>query len=123
MKILFVCVGNSCRSQMAEAIAKKMGHEAFSAGTNPASEVNYNAIKVLKKMGIDTSKLFPKSIDEFLEESFDMIISMGCGVFCPSIRIDQDWKLEDPVGKKLKFFEEIAITIKENIKLFNEIKQ
>tara|TARA_B100001113_G_C20621181_1_gene410460 strand:- start:52 stop:423 length:372 start_codon:yes stop_codon:yes gene_type:complete len=123
MKILFVCVGNSCRSQMAEAIAKKMGHEAFSAGTNPASEVNYNAIKVLKKMGIDTSKLFPKSIDKFLEESFDMIISMGCGVFCPSIRIDQDWKLEDPVGKKLKFFEEIAITIKENIKLFNEIKQ
>lgn len=115
MQVLFVCVANSCRSQIAEGIAKKMGLNAHSAGTNPSQKVNPNAIKILREMDINTSKLFPKSIDEFYDEDFDIIISMGCGVSCPSIRIDQDWNLDDPVGKDLKFFEETAKKIKQNI--------
>ena len=116
MRLLFVCVENSCRSQIAEGIAKKMGHEAFSAGTNPSSQVNSNVIEVLNKMGINTSQLFPKSIDEFSDEHFDKVISMGCGVSCPVIGIDQDWQLEDPSGKELRVIEEIATTIETYIK-------
>ena len=116
MRLLFVCVGNSCRSQIAEAIAKSLGFNASSAGTNPAKHVNPNAIKILKKMDIETSKLYPKNVNQFLESDFDMIISMGCGVNCPLIRIDQDWELEDPVGQPLEIFEECAKKIEVNIK-------
>tara|TARA_Y100001980_G_C14555664_1_gene344737 strand:+ start:4464 stop:4826 length:363 start_codon:yes stop_codon:yes gene_type:complete len=116
MRLLFVCVGNSCRSQIAEGIANKMGFEAFSAGTNPASHVNPNAVKILKNLDIETSKLFPKSIEDFKNEKFDLTISMGCGVSCPSIKIDQDWELEDPVGKNLKYFEKITKKIVKKLK-------
>ena len=60
MRLLFVCVGNSCRSQMAEGIAKSLGHDADSAGTHPANEVSPNAIMVLNSRGIDTKSLHPK---------------------------------------------------------------
>ena len=63
MKVLFVCVGNTCRSQMAEAICKSLGHSADSAGTHPGSEVNPNAIIALEEKGIETAGLRPKSID------------------------------------------------------------
>lgn len=116
MRLLFVCVGNSCRSQMAEAIAKDLGFEAISAGTHPAENVSENALKVLKLKGISTEGLHPKLIDDINWESFDLIISMGCGVNCPMIRIDLDWGLEDPVGQPLDVFEECAKTIEENLK-------
>ena len=116
MRLLFVCVGNSCRSQMAEGIAKSLGFEASSAGTHPAKKVSENAIKILKSKGIKTDELYPKLIDDIDWESFDLIISMGCGVNCPMIRIDQDWNLDDPVGKSLEVFEKCAEKIEENIK-------
>ena len=116
MRLLFVCVGNSCRSQMAEAIATSLGFKAASAGTHPADCVSENALKVLEKKEISTEGLYPKSIDNIDWESFDMVISMGCGVNCPLIRIDQDWELEDPVGQPLEIFEECAKKIEVNIK-------
>ena len=116
MRLLFVCVGNSCRSQMAEAIATSLGFKAASAGTHPADSVSENALKVLKKKGINTEGLYPKLIDNIDWKSFDMVISMGCGVNCPLIRIDQDWELEDPVGQPLEIFEECAKRIEANIK-------
>ena len=116
MRLLFVCVGNSCRSQMAEGIAKSLGFEASSAGTHPAKKVSENAIKILKSKGIKTDELHPKLIDDIDLKSFDLIISMGCGVNCPMIRIDQDWNLDDPVGKSLEVFEICAKKIEENIK-------
>ena len=103
MRLLFVCVGNSCRSQMAEGIARSLGHDAASAGTHPASQVSANALKVLKSKGISTEGLYPKLVDDIDWESYDMVISMGCGVSCPMIRIDQDWELEDPVGQSSKY--------------------
>ena len=117
MRILFVCVGNSCRSQMAEGIARHLGHEAASAGTHPASQVSAHAITVLSSKGIDTSALKPKSVDVFNAEEFDMVISMGCGVSCPTMKIDQDWELEDPVGQSLSVFEETAKEIESRLKL------
>ncbi|MBA4694868.1 MAG: arsenate reductase ArsC [Candidatus Poseidoniales archaeon] len=116
MRLLFVCVGNSCRSQMAEGIARHLGHDAASAGTHPASSVSKNALVVLESRGISTEGLYPKLVDDIDWESFDMVISMGCGVSCPMIRIDQDWQLDDPVGQPLNVFEECANTIEENIK-------
>jgi len=115
MRILFVCIGNTCRSQMAEAIARDLGHESASAGTHPGKHVSENALKVLKEMRINSEGLHPKSIDVHDWESFDMVISMGCGVNCPMIKIDQDWGLEDPFGKPLDSFLKCAEIIKENI--------
>ena len=116
MNLLFVCVGNSCRSQMAEAIARSLGHEAASAGTHPAEKVAINALTVLEEMKISTKELHPKSIDNIDWRSFDLIISMGCGVNCPMIRIDEDWGLEDPVGKNIDEFRKTAIEIKRRIR-------
>lgn len=116
MRLLFVCVGNSCRSQMAEGIARSLGHEAASAGTHPGSSVSVNALKVLESKGISTQELYPKLVDNIDWQSYDMVISMGCGVHCPLIRIDQDWELDDPVGSTLDVFENCATTIEENIR-------
>ena len=117
MRLLFVCVGNSCRSQMAEGIARYLGHEAASAGTHPARQVSAHALTILAAKGIDTSTLNPKSVDLFNAEDFDMVISMGCGVSCPAMRIDQDWELDDPVGQSLSVFEETAKEIEKRLKL------
>ena len=117
MRLLFVCVGNSCRSQMAEGIARHLGHEAASAGTHPAHQVSANAIKVLKSKGIGTDGLVPKSVDMFNADDFDMVISMGCGVSCPAMRIDEDWGLDDPVGQSLDVFEATAMEIERRLSL------
>jgi arsenate reductase len=101
---------------MAEGIARSLGHDAASAGTHPASEVSPNAIKVLQSRGLSTEDLHPKLIDDIDWQSYDMIVSMGCGVNCPMIRIDQDWGLDDPVGQPLEVFEACANVIEEHIK-------
>ena len=108
MRILFVCVGNTCRSQMAEAIAREMGHDSASAGTHPPDDkgVAENALIVLEEAGIETLGLYPKSIDSVESEGFDKIISMGCGVSCPNLPIDKDWGLQDPRGKDIQIYRE-----------------
>lgn len=119
MNLLFICVGNTCRSQMAEAIARDLGHQAASAGTHPPKTggVANNAIEVLEEVGIETVGLHPKSIDLVFCEDFEMIISMGCGVSCPSIPIDEDWGLEDPHGGELEVYrktrDEIRVLVSE----------
>jgi len=91
---------------MAEAIAREKGHEAFSAGTDPPKDrgVAENALTVLEEVGIETSGLYPKSIDSLESEEFDKIISMGCGVSCPNLPIDKDWGLEDPKGQGIEVY-------------------
>ena len=116
MRILFVCVGNTCRSQMAEAIARHHGHDSASAGTHPGNLVSPNAITALSELGIDSSGLIPKSIDSIDWQSFDKIISMGCGVSCPTVRIDADWGLDDPYGGTLDVFKQTATTIEEKVR-------
>ena len=115
MKVFFVCVGNSCRSQMAEGLARAMGLEAASAGTHPAQAVAEHAITLLESRGISTEGMHPQSIDEFDSNEFDMIVSMGCGVHCPALKIDEDWGLEDPVGKPYEAYEKTAEEIQRRL--------
>ncbi len=100
---------------MAEGIARHLGHEAASAGTHPASQVSANALKVLESKGISTEGLEPKSVDLFNASDYDMVISMGCGVSCPTMRIDEDWGLDDPVGQSLPVFEATAAEIERRL--------
>ena len=91
MKVLFVCVGNSCRSQMAEAFARHHGMEAASSGTEPAAAVSSRAIEVMAENGIDMSEAAgyrPKVLDWDAMQGFDKTITMGCGVAesCPALR-------------------------------------
>ncbi len=117
MRLLFVCVGNTCRSQMAEALARNMGHEAASAGTQTrsGSAVAAHSLTVLQEMGVDIDGLFPKSINDVDAEGWDMIISMGCGVHCPELPIAEDWGLEDPVGLPIVVYRRTRDAISENL--------
>ena len=89
---------------MAESIARHHGHEAYSGGTKPGDIVSENAIVALVEKGYSPEGLIPKSIDLVYPGDYDMIISMGCGVSCPNIPVDEDWELEDPVGQNLEVF-------------------
>lgn len=77
-KILILCTGNSCRSQMAEGFLKSFDHEleVYSAGTKPAKEVNPNSIAVMKEDGIDISGNFPKDVNQFTKDAFDYVITV-----------------------------------------------
>ena len=101
-KIGFICVHNSCRSQMAEAFAKSLGGdliESYSAGSEYYPEVKPLAIKVMEEKGISMESHFPKLLDA-LPQDLDFIITMGCGVTCPAIKAKyiEDWGLDDPSG-------------------------
>ena len=117
MKFLFVCIGNSCRSQIAEAVARDLGCEAYSAGTEPAETVHKNAIIALNSVGIDTSGLYPKHLNTIKIEDH-IVISMGCGVKCPDIEIHYDLGLRDPKYENLDYFIELIDIIKNNIITF-----
>jgi len=86
-KILFLCTGNSCRSQMAEGFANEMGLDAYSAGTRPEIEVNPVAVKVMAEMGIDISGHMPEPVSKYLDENFDIVATVcdnareACPVF------------------------------------------
>lgn len=104
MKVLFLCTGNSCRSQMAEGFARHLGQgkiEAFSAGTEPAERVHPLAIQVMAEKGIDLSTHRPKSVDEFLSQPLDTVITV-CGDAqeqCPAFPGPvhrEHWPLPDP---------------------------
>jgi len=100
-RVLFVCVENSNRSQMAEAFARILGGEsieAYSAGSQPSGKVNPKAIDAMREMGYDLSLHQSKSLDELPEVSFDFVATMGCGDACPMVRAEQraDWTIPDP---------------------------
>ena len=120
MRILFVCVGNTCRSQMAQAAARHRGHEAESAGTHPGLAIAANAIKVTSDLGIVMQGQYPKSVDEIDSTEFDLIISMGCGVECPALPIDEDWGLDDPVGRGEEIYRATLIDILARIEAISE---
>lgn len=119
-KIAFVCVGNSCRSQMAEGFAKVYGSdvlEVYSAGTHPSAGVNVTAIAVMKEKGIDISDHKPKLLDE-IPPAMNILISMGCGVVCPFLpnQHQEDWGLEDPVGQPIEVFRQTRDVIEKKVK-------
>ena len=119
VKVAFVCTGNSCRSQMAEGLSKYYGSEIleiYSAGTHPASEINPSAVIVMKEAGIDLSSQYPKLLDDIPYE-MDIVIKMGCGVICPFLpnKYEEDWGLEDPVGKSIEEFRKTRDLIKAKV--------
>ena len=127
-RVAFICVGNSCRSQMAEGFTKHYGSdvlEVYSAGTEPADAVNPDAVLVMKEAGIDISSQYPKLLKD-IPPQLDIVVTMGCNVQCPFIpsKHREDWGLEDPVGKPVEEFRKIRDTIGENVKqLVEKIKK
>lgn len=120
-KVAFICVHNSCRSQIAEAIEKIIAsdkYDFYSAGTQKQPKINQDAVRLIKAIyGVDMeSTQFSKTIDEI--PSPDIAISMGCNVTCPFIgrNFDENWGLEDPIGKSDEFFLETIKKIEEKIK-------
>lgn len=122
-RILFVCVENAGRSQMAEAFAEYYGNnkvEATSAGTMPSNEVNPLVIQVMQEKGIDISKNKPKQITTQKVQEADTIIVMGCSAqgFCPAPLLNKvtDWNIEDPKGKPLEKVREIRDEIEKKVR-------
>ncbi len=100
-RVLFVCVENSNRSQMAEAFARMFGGgaiEAYSAGSNPSGIINPKAIAAMNELGYDLSSHGSKSLDDLPDIEFDFVATMGCGDNCPFVvaRKREDWTLPDP---------------------------
>jgi protein-tyrosine-phosphatase len=101
LKLLFVCVENSNRSQMAEAFARLAGGgavEAHSAGSKPSGTVNPKAIAAMAELGYDLAAHASKSLDQIPAGPYDAVITMGCGDACPWVpaRLHEDWALPDP---------------------------
>ena len=118
-KILFVCVENACRSQLAEAISNNLFSDqliAYSAGSNPSTEVNPKAIESLKDIGIIHTGQ-NKSINDFLDSKFDYVIGMGCGDKCPLIPGSTilEWEIPDPKEYEQNNFNKIRDLIKSKI--------
>lgn len=102
-RILFVCVENANRSQMAEAFARMAGGdlvEAHSAGSRPLGKLNPKAVRMMAELGYDLTRHGSKSLDSFAREgtAFDAVVTMGCGDSCPWVPADhrEDWALPDP---------------------------
>jgi arsenate reductase (thioredoxin) len=129
--ILFVCVENAARSQMAEAFFRRYapqeeGYEPLSAGTRPSGEINPLAIQVMKEIGIDisssssSSKQKSKDITEDMMRNSERIVNMGCmdKSFCPTLFLNNviDWNIEDPKGKSIEKVREIRDIIEQRVK-------
>lgn len=120
-KVAFICVHNSCRSQIAEALAKKYASdvfESYSAGTQIKKQINQDAVRLMKDIyNIDMEETqYSKLIDDL--PSIDISITMGCDVICPIVenQYTEDWNLDDPTGRDDEFFREIISKIERNIK-------
>lgn len=120
-KVAFICVHNSCRSQMAEALGKHFGaevFEAYSAGTELKPQINQDAVRTIQELyGIDMNEnQYSKLIEDI--PSVDIAIKMGCNVVCPYLPAKhvEDWGLDDPTGKSDDVFTQTAQTIEQKIK-------
>ncbi|MEE1218669.1 MAG: arsenate reductase ArsC [Ruminococcus sp.] len=119
-KVAFICVHNSCRSQIAEALAKHLAAEVFesySAGTETKPQINQDAVRIMKELyGIDMEQTqYSKLISDI--PTPDVAISMGCNVSCPFINraFDDNWGLTDPTGKSDEKFKEIIKEIERRV--------
>jgi arsenate reductase (thioredoxin) len=129
IKLLFVCVENSNRSQMSEAFAKMHGHgqvEAYSAGSKPSGIVNPKAIASMKQKGYDLATHDSKSLEEVKAYApFDAVVTMGCGDACPWMPAKQfiDWQIPDPKHMDPEEFAKVRDYIEEKVKqLLQQLK-
>ena len=118
-KVLFVCIGNTCRSQMAKGFFNILSpkNSADSAGTKPETHVEPSAIIVMNEVGIDISDYKPKKLTFEMNNLFDVIVTMGCVDECPFTPKEKTivWKIEDPKGKSLDKYREVRDTIRNHV--------
>jgi protein-tyrosine-phosphatase len=119
-KLLFVCIENSNRSQMAQAFARILGGdgvEAFSAGSRPSGKVNPKAIAAMAELGYDLTAHDSKSLDDVPHAGYDAVITMGCGDACPFVegRVHEDWALPDPRNMEPEEVRKVRDEIRERV--------
>lgn len=118
MRVVFVCVENSNRSQMAQAFASlRGGVEAYSAGSRPSGKINPRAIAAMNELGYDLSVHQSKSLDELPNVPFDAAVTMGCGDACPNLqaRVREDWQIPDPREMPPEEFRQVRDMIGEKV--------
>jgi arsenate reductase len=120
-KIIFVCVENSNRSQMAQAFARMHGAdkvEAYSAGSRPSGRINPKAIDAMGELGYDLSTHASKGLDDFNGHEVDVAVTMGCGDECPLVLAKQrvDWKIPDPRDMSPEQFREVRDLIESRVR-------
>lgn len=126
IKVAFICVHNSCRSQMAEALGKKYLSDicaCYSAGTETLPRINQDAVRLMKQVhGIDMEETQHSKLLAQIPEA-DIVVSMGCNVVCPYIpgKVHLDWGLEDPTGQSDERFLEVMRQIETKVKELREM--
>ena len=129
IKVLFACVENSCRSQMAEGFANIHGTNIlvpFSAGSKASGEVNNKAVIAMGKIGYDLTEHKSKGLDEFSDLKFYYLITLGCNDKCPNIetKFRKEWDIPDPKNMNLKDFYKVRDLIEKRVlSLIDEIDQ
>ena len=127
-KVLFACIENSCRSQMAEGFAHIHGSNTlmpFSAGSKASGIVNKKAIIAMKEIGYDLTEHKSKGLDEFSDIKFDYLITLGCNDKCPNIetKLRKEWDIPDPKNMNLEdFFKVRDLIEKKVLSLIEEIE-
>jgi arsenate reductase len=119
-RILFACVGNSCRSQMAEAFCRALGRdvECESAGSSPAEMIAPHAVAVMKETGIDISAARTKGFRDVTAGGFDYMVAMGCTVTCPFVPGAKEirWDIPDPYGKGITEYRRVRDIIRTQVR-------
>ena len=118
--VLFLCVHNAGRSQMAAAFLRHLAGDAvdvFSGGSDPGNEVNAAAIEAMREVGIDISDEFPKPWADEIARAADVIVTMGCGDACPVFpgKRYEDWDLDDPAGQSVEFVRGVRDDIRRRV--------
>ncbi len=125
LKIVFVCVENARRSQMAQGFAEALGWEkveVYSAGSRPALKIDPMVIEVMKEKGIDLSGKQPKNLNDLPLVEMDYLVTMGCEETCPAVLAKKiiEWEIPDPKGKSIEFYREIRDLVENKVKAFIE---
>ena len=120
-RVLFVCIENSNRSQMAEAFARMHGGDAvepYSSGSRPSGQVNPRAVAFMRERGYDLTQHRSKSLSEIPEVEYDVAVTMGCGDACPLVkaRHREDWQIPDPKEMPADQFRAVRDLIEEKVK-------
>ena len=120
-RVLFVCIENSCRSQMADAFARLHGAgrvEVYSAGSRPSGRVNPRAIEFMQEIGYDLRPHQSKGLDDLPDVTFDAAVTMGCGDACPLVRAKQrvDWDIPDPKAMPAEQFRKVRDLIESKVR-------
>jgi len=127
-KIVFICVENARRSQMAQGFARRLGKgnlEIYSAGSRPASQIDPLVIEVMKERGIDLSSEDPKGLNDLPPVDMDYLVTMGCEETCPAVPARKiiEWEIPDPKGKPMEEIRKIRDMVEQKVRgLLDEIE-